>query len=210
VRALGDDNSGQASHKIKDYASSRFTYYTTEVKTCNTGAGTAEDPKCVTVWAPGGEDLNTKYGAGNANEIVDGRPMVKTGTVGGCARCGGVQGVTFEYFYLNVVEEDAADNEVVRIVIEDTIDADGNGVRRTIWGINNEGRNLREVTIIDPAGTPQFWCRSWILSQIEDARRFRMMEYRTPAAHNVTTSTIDEFLKPCHDGNFANDTARSP
>jgi hypothetical protein len=37
-----------------------------------------------------------------------------------------------------------------------------------------------------------------------------MMEYRTPAAHNVTTSTIDEFLKPCHDGNFANDTARSP
>jgi uncharacterized Zn-binding protein involved in type VI secretion len=59
------------------------------VKTCNTGAGTTEDPKCVTVWAPGGEDLNTKYGAGNANEIVDGRPMVKTGTVGGCARCGG-------------------------------------------------------------------------------------------------------------------------
>jgi hypothetical protein len=50
--------------------------------------------------------------------------------------CGGVQGVTFEYFYLNVVEEDAADNEVVRIVIEDTIDADGNGVRRTVWGIN--------------------------------------------------------------------------
>jgi hypothetical protein len=72
VTALGDDddNSGQASHKIKDYASSRFTYYTTDVKTCNTGAGTAEDPKCVTVWAPGGEDLNAKYGAANANEIL--------------------------------------------------------------------------------------------------------------------------------------------
>jgi hypothetical protein len=88
--------------------------------------------------------------------------------------CGGVQGVTFEYFYLNVVEEDAADNEVVRIVIEDTIDADGNGVRRTIWGINNEGRNLREATIIDPDGTPKFWCRSWILSQIEDPQRLNV------------------------------------
>jgi RHS repeat-associated protein len=131
---------------------------------------------------------------------------LKTGTVGGCAVCGGVQGVTFEYHYMNIINQTPDDNEVSRIVVEDTIDANGIGVRRTIWGIDFQGRNLREVTIIDPAGTPQFWCRSWILSQIEDARRFRMMEYRTPAAHNVTTSTIDEFLKPCHDGNFTNDT----
>jgi hypothetical protein len=38
------------------------------------------------------------------------------------------------------------------------------------------------------------------------AKRHRMEESRTPAAHNVSTSTIDEFLDPCDDGDFTNDT----
>jgi hypothetical protein len=83
ILALDDDDdnsSGQASHTIKDYASSRFTYYTTDVKTCYTGVGTTEDPKCVTVWAAGGEDLNTIYGGTNVDETANNRPMVRSGT----------------------------------------------------------------------------------------------------------------------------------
>ena len=42
-----DDNSGQATYKIKDYSSRRFEYYTVDVKTDNSGTGTASTPKCV-------------------------------------------------------------------------------------------------------------------------------------------------------------------
>ena len=35
------------TYSIKDYASRQFTYYTTDVKTDNSGAGTEQDPKCV-------------------------------------------------------------------------------------------------------------------------------------------------------------------
>ena len=34
-----------------------------------------------------------------------------------------------------------------------------------------------------------------------------MAQERTPAAHNVSSSTIDEFLNPSHNGSYANDEA---
>ena len=56
ILAKGDDdtNNGAEDYRIKDYASRQFTYYTADVKTDNSGAGTSQDPKCVTVWAPSG------------------------------------------------------------------------------------------------------------------------------------------------------------
>ena len=78
-----DDNSGSAAHRIKDYASQQYTYYTTDVKTDNSGAGTAQDPKCVTVWAPSGENLQSKYGGTDADEVDSGtgKYLVKSVTV---------------------------------------------------------------------------------------------------------------------------------
>ena len=75
------------------------------------------------------------------------------------------------------------------MVVEDTIDADGNRLRRTIWGLDDEARNLREVRITYPNGSAQFCCQSWKLNVNADARRFRLAEHRTPAAYNVTSSS---------------------
>ena len=48
------------------------------------------------------------------------------------------------------------DNAVIRLVVEDTIDADGNGLRRTIWGIDDEARR---VPLLACPAVP-FGCRS--------------------------------------------------
>jgi hypothetical protein len=151
-----DDNSSAEEHQIKEYASRRFTYYTVDVKTDNSGAGTSQDPKCVTVWAPAGENLQAKYGGTNVNEVADDKPVVKSETIGGCSSCGSTAGITREYFYLHIEYGTPDDNQVARLVVEHTIDADGQGVVRTIWGLNDQSRKLREVKITDVAGTPQF------------------------------------------------------
>ena len=97
-------------------------------------------------------------------------------------------------------------NEVVWLVVEDLSDAQGNGIRRNVYGLNDSGRALREVTILDPAGTPQFWCRSWTL-ETSGQKLNRLAQERTPAAHNVSSSTVDEFLNPSHNGDYTNDQA---
>ena len=86
-----DDNSGQEDYAIQDYASTQYTYYTIDVKTDNSGAGTEQDPKCVTVWAPSGENLQSKYGGSDVDEVDSGtgKYLVKSETTGGCASCGG-------------------------------------------------------------------------------------------------------------------------
>ena len=84
--------------------SRRFTYYTTDVKTNNSGVGTEQDPKCVTVWAPSGENLQSKYGGTDADEVDSGtgKYLLKTETVGSCASCGGGgDSVTRQYFYMD-------------------------------------------------------------------------------------------------------------
>ncbi len=152
-----DDDSGAEDHKIAEYASRRFTYYTTDVKTDNSGAGTAQDPKCVTVWAPTGENLQSTYGGTDADEVDAGEDkyLVKSETIGACAGCGtGSGSVTREYFYMEIDHGDPDPNEVVWLVVEDTIDADDNGVDRRVCGLSDSGRRLREVTITDPTGSP--------------------------------------------------------
>jgi len=208
AKADDDDNSGAEDYKIKEYASRRFTYYTVDVKTDNSGAGTQQDPKCTTVWAPtAGENLQTTYGGTNVDETADGKYLVKSEIIGACSSCGGsVAGVTREYFYLQINHGTPDSNEVIRLVVEDTIDGDGNGVSRKVYGLSDRGRKLRQVLITDPTGSPEFWCKSWKFVEDTGAKLHRLEEYRTPAAHNVTSSTVDEFLDPSDNGDFTNDT----
>jgi len=63
-----DGNSSTTDHKITDCADRKYTYYTVDLKTDNSGTGTAQDPKCVTVWNASGENLQSKYGGGNCDE----------------------------------------------------------------------------------------------------------------------------------------------
>src|SRR4030042_2343638 len=98
-------------------------------------------------------------------------------------------------------------NETVSLVVEDTINADSGGVRRKVYGLNSSGRMLREAVITDPNGSPQYWCRSWKYVADTGAKLNRVEQERTPAAHNVTASTLDEFLDPSNIGTFTNDTS---
>jgi len=123
ILALGDDDddNGNEDHKIKDYASKQFTYYTEDVKTDNSGSGLPGDPKCVTVWNSSGEDLETTYGGSDADEVdsANDKYLVKSETVGGCSSCGGAGSgsVKREYFYMDIDHGTPDVNEVVRLVV---------------------------------------------------------------------------------------------
>lgn len=183
------DNDGNADYQVKDFANRRFTYYTTTLDTSQPVA---------TVW--GLEELQAKYGGSQAAEVNASVStyMVKSAVVGGCGSCGaGVRGSRHDYYYLDLNHgaKDSSD-QVVRLVIDDAIDADGAGAFRTISGLNKNGRKLREALVTDPGGTPKFWCKSWKLSTNTSTLLNRLAEYRTPAAHHVTSSTINKFLDP--------------
>ena len=207
TKADDDNNSGQATYRIKDYASRRFEYYSQQLKTDNTGYNMyGYDPKCVTAWSAGGENLEQAYGGANASESdTMGYWLLRKEIIGGCASCGVGGGITKQYFYLQLSHAPWDDNEAARIVVEDTIDGQGNGMYRTVYGLNDAGRKLREVQITDPTTSPKFWCQSWKFVNDTTTKRHRVEEYRLPAAHNVTSSTVDEFLNPSDNGNFSND-----
>jgi hypothetical protein len=188
TKADDDNNSGQATYRIKDYASRRFEYYSQQLKTDNTGYNMyGYDPKCVTAWSAGGENLEQAYGGANASESdTMGYWLLRKEIIGGCASCGVGGGITKQYFYLQLSHSPWDDNEVARIVVEDTIDGQGNGMYRTVYGLNDAGRKLREVQITDPTTSPKFWCQSWKFVNDTTTKRHRVEEYRLPAAHNVT------------------------
>ena len=96
-------------------------------------------------------------------------------------------------------------NEVMYLVVEDLSDSDSNGIRRNVYGLSDSGRMLRKATITDPTGTPSFWCQSWTMEETGQKLN-QLSEYRTPAAHNVDNTTIDEFLDPSDDGDYTNDS----
>ena len=137
-----DDNSGQEDYAIQDYASKQYTYYTVDVKTDNSGAGTQQDPKCVTVWAPSGENLQSKYGGSDVDEVDSGtgKYFLQSETTGGCASCAGGGGsIKREYFYLQLSHGTPDANEVVYLVVEDLSDSEGDGIRRHVYGLNDAG-----------------------------------------------------------------------
>ena len=108
----------------------------------------------MTVWAPAGENLQSKYGGSDADEVDSGtgKYLVKSETVGGCSSCGSTSGrVKYEYFYMQLDHGTPDPNEVVWMVVEDLSDANGNGIRRNVYGLNDSG--LR-------CGKRPFWTRS--------------------------------------------------
>src|SRR5690606_36770485 len=115
--------------------------------------------------------------------------------------------VTRQYYYLQLDHGTPDPNEVVWLVVEDTLDANNQGVERRVYGMSDGARLLREVTITDPVGAPTFSCRSWKLDTDTGVKLNLLNESRAPADHNVTSSTVDEFLNPSHNGSFANDAA---
>ena len=140
-----DDDGGSEDYKIKEYASRQFTYYTVDLKTDNSGAGTGEDPKCVTVWEASGENLESTYGGSDADEVDSEQRQIfgQERDRGGCSSCGGGSaGLTHEYFYMQIDHGTADPNEVVWLVVEDISDADDNGIVRNVYGLNDSGQNF--------------------------------------------------------------------
>ena len=121
--------------------------------------------------------------------------MVKSEKTGGCAACGSVGGVTKNYYYMDIDHgASPTTNDVVRLVVEDTLDASDAGVLRTIYGLSDGGQKLREAKIVDPCGTPQFWCESWTM---DTTYKNRLAQHRTPAAQDVTDNAdAAKFLNP--------------
>ena len=146
----------------------------------------------------GTENLQTKYGGAQAAEVSSPSYYVKSEWTGGCGGCGTTGGVKRVYYYMDISHGTSpVANDVTRLVVEDTIDANGVGAFRTIYGLSNTGQQLRKATIVDPCGTPKFWCESWALCS-ETTYSYLLnclSSHRTPAAHSgVTSSTIAAFL----------------
>ena len=108
------------------------------------------------------------------------------------------------------VVRDASSGE--NLVIVDSVQSLANHLEATLVAEPGQAIDGLEampyvrLTITDPAGTPQFWCHS---TKLEDSgqKLNHVAETRTPAAHNVSSSTVDEFLDPSDDGDHSNDNA---
>ena len=179
-------------HEIQHFANKRFICYTSNEGTSN-----------ITTAFKSNEDLQTRYGGINCDETG----MVKSETVGagGCASCGGQSGIgiTLEYYYMDISHTTPDWNDVVRIVVEDTKDSDGNVVTRRVQGLNETGQMLRDATIKDPIGTsPTYWCLSRKYSSTHEGR---ISEKRPPSAHTDvnTEAELKQFLDPSSGTNDA-------
>ena len=63
-------------------------------------------------------------------------------------------------------------NQVVRLVVEDTQDSAGTAVYRTVSGFEGGGRILRRAFIQNPTTSPTYWCDSWKFATSTGSRRF--------------------------------------
>jgi len=179
---------------VKDFSSRSFTYYTSNVAT-----------SAIATPFSGSENLNSLYGGAEVAE----QDMVKTETIGGCGACGSATGLTKSYFYLQIDQGTVLDqNEVVRLVVEDTQDSAGAPTYRTIYGLNDTGQLLRKAFITSPTGSAQYWCESTRFATT--GPQFRIAEERSPSAHTavVSAANLRSFLDPYDsEGNsWTNDT----
>ncbi|QDU44544.1 tRNA3(Ser)-specific nuclease WapA precursor [Symmachiella dynata] len=181
---------------ISGLSSRSFEYYTSNTSTAN----------IVTPFSPSGENLNTTYGGSEATEA----DMVKSETIGGgCTSCGSSDGgIKRSYFYLDLDQGVTLDqNEVVRIVVEDTEDSNGTARYRTVYGLSDTGRLLRKAFVEDPVGSPSYWCESFKMATT--GKSARLGEERMPSAHAVTTAAhFRSFLDPydSEGASWTNDT----
>lgn len=208
IMQQGDDYEVVTDAHVAHYASKWFTFYgTTDGDTTN----------IVTPWSGSATNLESEYAGGGANRNE--HNFVKTERIGpgGCPACGG-SGVVKHYFYLELgVGTTADDNEVKYIVIEDTVDKADAPVYRRVWGLNPDGRKIRQAFIDNPYASPKYWCTSWKLTGTSDytssgngRKRWRITEYRLPSAHKVSSAAdFRKFLDPYDDasGGWTNDEA---
>ena len=166
---------------ILDYAGKLIEYYAEQDPT-----NASETP-----WYPSGENLNTKYGGADYDELHELR--VKAEHIGGKAGCTSCSGgssarITRQYHYLHVWPTGTQEspifqwwiwhnataprdvNETRMLVVEDTLVhddptnyPDGRPVYRKIYALNDFSRKLREVFIEDPTkgDSPQTPLRAW-------------------------------------------------
>jgi len=169
--------------QVSSFATKSFVYYSSNQSTYKVDTDFEED-----------ERLQTTYGGTGFNETG----MVKSETIGGgCSACGSAAGLKKTYYYMSLYQGATLDqNEVTRIVIEDTVDANGNAAYRKIFGLNDSGWTLREVLIDDPVGSPQYWCKSTVMST--SGKEHRKSEERNPSAHTIvdTATELKNFLDP--------------
>ena len=186
-----DDDFGTPD--VQDFANRRFTYYT-----ANTATSSIDTPFTMS------ENLNSTYGGAEVAESG----YVKTETIlTGCGSCGSNSGITKTYFYTGLSQGTVDQNEVVRIVIEDTEDSNGSAHSRTVLGLSDGGQKLREAFIDDPTGTPTYWCQSWVMATT--GQELRVGEHRAPSAHDVASaSELRDFLDPydSEGASWTNDT----
>lgn len=198
------DNYG--SPALRNYASRSFTYYTAN-----------EDTSSINTAFQANEDLETTYGGLEDFEYSSSgyeTLRVKSETIGGCGTCGTTGSLTKSYYYMGVTNSTTDQNQVTRLVIEDIQDATGNALRRTVYGFQGSygnhvsgGRMLRRATIVDPVGTPQYFCESWTFDTT--TLPFREAEHRYPSAHTVvnSASALRTFLNPYNGSSWANDSS---
>jgi len=177
------DTTSVGSHQLQHFASKRFTYYTSNENTAN-----------ITTSFEANENLQTRYGGINTNETG----MVKSEIMGpgACASCGssGI-GITYEYYYMDISQSTPDWNDVVRLIVEDAKDSEGNVTTRRIRGLNDRGRMLRDVTIENPISGSTYWCTSQKFSSTSDGR---ITEKRPRSAHTeiTTEANLKKFLNP--------------
>ena len=176
---------GETQVQLNQFAAREFTYYTQDVAT--------DSIECP--WSKQTENLEAQLSSTNTNEIG----FVHTETVrSNCGSCsGGKAAGTRTYFYMDKnggpvprYAGTRAPDLVVRVTVEDT-----EGVR-TVFGLNNNGVQLRKIQIVDPSA-PKFWCESKIVGA-SSADWNRLKEVRSAAAHAVVESyaSVGTFLNP--------------
>jgi RHS repeat-associated protein len=218
--ASPDSLLSMANSAVQGYASRSFTYYTDN--------NTNTDSNVTTPW--GQENLSSEYVGGTGTDVQEynatiGAGMVQTETINGaCASCGGGAGgigITHTYYYmiLNGGPSSSGDpstidpNLIVSLVVEDTQDSSGTPVRRTIYGLNSWGNELRRIVIANPTqGTLTTACTSSRLVNPATPLALRIQQRRSPSAHDgcvTSNSAVTQFLNPCTSsiGSWSNDTA---
>jgi len=202
---LSADPPGTAlGNHVEDYASRTFTYYTDDFDT---------SANQTTIW--GTEDLENKYCDGDAeNNSLDETDWVKSETIygrcGGCGPGAGAGGMRYDYYYMDLNDGASSDvNQVVRIVVVDTVDAADTPafVRRKILGLNADRVELREIMATGAIATPQYWCRSIVLGADDgDGDDRKVTERRTPSAHDCINSLteVQDFLAAYTSANWNN------
>ena len=213
-----DVGAGASAKDLREFASRSFTYYTENLFTDN--SETNGSPKCLTAWDDtNGENLESDYGGEDIDESKHpfggtghDTGMIRSETINGsCAACGGstTGGIKKNYYHIKINDWDPDARPVVRLIIEDTVDADGNAQLRRILGINYSGQIVREALLTDPLNEDQdnIWCRSSIYHQLA----FQLLERRMPSAHKgqvTSNATLKQFLDPFNETteSWSNDT----